>query len=244
MACTQRSKAGRGIIGMTYCISDIHGEYELFARLLEKINYSNSDCLIVCGDFIDKGTASVRLAKTIFDLPNARCIMGNHEYLFLKFYQSQMQTDTTDFDAVLAKLQAYFEEDGHLLDWSVVDAIADLPYYIEEEQFVCVHAGVPMDADGRLIPLEKATPEELVYDRRFQGVTVLPKESKCVFFGHTPTTYIAKEPKILAYPKRGIAFDKQNIAHYAKIHLDTGTPLSGVLGCFCVDTCKAFYVKK
>lgn len=56
---------------MTYCLSDIHGEYELFMRLLEKIKYSDSDNLIICGDVIDKGRASVRLAKTIFDMPNA-----------------------------------------------------------------------------------------------------------------------------------------------------------------------------
>lgn len=67
---------------MTYCISDIHGEYDLFMRLLEKIRYSDSDRLIVCGDFLDKGTASIRLAKAIFDLPNSYSIMGNHEYTF------------------------------------------------------------------------------------------------------------------------------------------------------------------
>lgn len=229
---------------MTYCISDIHGEYELFIRLLEKIKYSSGDRLIVCGDFIDKGTSSVRLAKTIFGLPNSFCIMGNHEYLFFKYYRSVMDTEPLHFDAALAQLQKYFPEDGHLLDWETVDMLADLPYYIEEKDFICVHAGVPLDAEGRVLPLCEASCEELLYDRRFKNPDILPKEGKCVFFGHTPTTYLVNDPKILAYPAVGGAPDRHNIAHYCKVHLDTGASTSGVLGCFCVETCKVFYVRK
>ena len=229
---------------MTYCISDIHGEYELFMRLLEKIKYSNSDRLIVCGDVIDKGTASVRLTKAVFALPNSHCIMGNHEYMFFKYYRAAMHEAITDFDAVLAHLQKYFPEDGHLLDWETVDMLADLPYYIEEKNFICVHAGVPLDAAGKILPLSEASPEELLYNRRFKDSNVLPMNSKCVLFGHTPTTYIINEPKILAYPARGGISDRHNIAHYCKVHLDTGASMSGVLGCFCTDTCQAFYVKK
>lgn len=229
---------------MTYCISDIHGEYDLFMHLLDKIKYSNSDRLIVCGDLIDKGAASVRLAKTIFDLPNSYCIMGNHEYMFFKFYRSRMHSAILDFDAILWHLQKYFPEDGNLLDWDTVDMLVDLPYYIEENDFICVHAGVPMDECGRLLPLNEVSLEEFVHDRRFKDPMVLPKESKCVFFGHTPTTYINPIPKILTYPKVGCAQDSRNISDYYKIHLDTGASVNGVLSCFCVDNCQAFYITK
>ncbi len=229
---------------MTYCISDIHGEYDLFMRLLEKIKFSDKDRLIVCGDVIDKGVASVRLAKEIFRLPNVYYIMGNHEYMFLKFYRTAMQSDALHFDAILARLQSYFPEDGYLLDWDTVDMLADLPYYLEEKDFICVHAGVPMDEMGKVLPLEDASFEELVYDRRFKDPKVLPKESKCVFFGHTPTTYITSKPKILVYPKVDREQNSRNISDYCKVHLDTGASMSGVLGCFCVDTCQAFYVAR
>ena len=33
------------------------------------------------------------------------------------------------------------------------------------------------------------------------------------------------------------------VSDYYKIHLDTGAWSNGVLGCFCIDTCRAFYVK-
>ena len=229
---------------MTYCISDIHGEYDLFMRLLEKINYSEKDSLIVCGDFMEKGKDSVRLIKTIFDLPNACCIMGNHEYMFFKFYRTRMHSAIMDFDAVLWHLQQYFSEDGNLLDWDTVEKLVTLPYYLEEDDFICVHAGAPMDDYGKILPLDEALPEELVHDRRFKNPEILPKDSKCVFFGHTPTTYINGEPQIITYLKPNRMENKQTISDYAKIHLDTGTPMTGVLGCFCVENCREFYVKK
>ena len=39
---------------MRYVVSDIHGNYDLFVKLLRKINFSKSDTMFVCGDVIDK----------------------------------------------------------------------------------------------------------------------------------------------------------------------------------------------
>lgn len=69
---------------MKYVISDIHGEYELFCSLLNRINFSIEDSMYICGDIIDKGPESVRLAKYISGLKNVLCIIGNHELAFLK----------------------------------------------------------------------------------------------------------------------------------------------------------------
>lgn len=224
---------------MTYLISDIHGEYELFMRLMEKIRYGDGDTLIVCGDLIDKGTSSVRLAKAILSLPRAYCVMGNHEYLFFKYYLSKTEQDALDFDLVFRELQAYFPEDGALLDWDTVDALVNMPFYLEGEDFFAVHAGIPVDKDGFGRHPSLATPEELVYNRRFMSPDCLPKGMKCIFFGHTPTFYVQNEPWILKYPRKKNANDLRD---YCKIHLDTGTLQSGVLGCFCAETCTETYV--
>ena len=88
---------------MIYVVSDIHARYDLFRRLLDRIKFSNSDTLISCGDIIDKGKDSVRLLKFIKNMPNARCINGNHEYTFLKYYWGLMRESPNDFDFVLKK---------------------------------------------------------------------------------------------------------------------------------------------
>lgn len=149
---------------MDYCISDIHGYYGLFCRLLDKIRFGDKDKLYVLGDIIDKGPDSIRLAKLLFSIPNVYCIAGNHEYDFLKYYRALMR-QTEDYDWVLEKLRSYFT-DGYLLDWKTVDQFDLLPFYIETDKFIGVHAGIPFQ-DGMLLPPEDARPEQLVYDRFF-----------------------------------------------------------------------------
>ena len=228
---------------MRYCVSDLHGEYELFCLLLQKLNFSSADELYICGDIIDKGEHSVQLAQYISSFPNMHCILGNHELAFLKYYHSLLQTSPEDFDEVLRKLQGYFREDGHLLDWDLVDWLESLPPYIEEEDFICVHAGVPLDAQGNLQPLSRASVEQLVHDRRFKESDVIHRSPRCVFFGHTQTDAICGEHKILTYPK-GSDAPPGTVREYYKIHLDTGAWCSGVLGCFCMDTLECIYVSK
>ena len=228
---------------MRYVISDIHAEYDLFLKLLDKIKLAPSDTLYVCGDIIEKGKQSIRLAQYISGMPNARCIAGNHEYAFLKYYWGLMQNSPSDFDGILKELQAYFPDDGYLLDWELVDWFESLPFYIEEEEFICVHAGVPLDREGRMLPLDEATPEQLVYDRAFKERDTIVKGGKCVFFGHTPASALTRgESRILVYPRSEGGGER--IADYYKIHLDLGSWMSGRLGCFCIDTCTPIYVER
>lgn len=224
---------------MDYCISDIHGNYDLFCRLLDKIKFCDKDKLYVLGDIIDKGQDSIRLAKLLFSIPNVCCIADNHEYDFLKYYRALMK-QTEDYDWVLEKLRSYFT-DGYLLDWKTVDQFDLLPFYIETDKFIGVHAGIPFQ-DGMLLPPEDARPEQLVYDRFFKEPNVLPRGEKCILYGHTPVRYLTGRDEILLYQRDGTGKGSQNIADYCKIHLDTGVALSGVLGCFTVNSCQTFYV--
>lgn len=221
---------------MRYVISDIHGYLGLFKALMEKIGFCEEDILYICGDIIDKGPESVRLLEYVASMPNVYAIRGNHEEAFLQYYASLM-AESGDYDAVLDSLRNYFGNDGHLLSWELVDYLDNLPYYIEEDDFICVHAGVPLFSDGHIPSLDTVELEELIYNRRFKGADVLPKDSKTVFFGHTSLP----EPRFAAYSK---VEKPENIRDFIKIHLDLGTFDSGVLGCFCVDNCSAYYVTK
>ena len=226
---------------MDYCISDIHGHYGLFCRLLEKIKFGDGDKLYVLGDIIDKGPDSIRLAKLLFSMKNARCIAGNHEYDFLKYYRALMK-ETEDYAWVMKELREYFS-DGELLDWDTVNEFDFLPFHVETDTFIGVHAGIPV-TDGKLIPVSRASAEELVYDRRFKETELLPQGGKCVIYGHTPVRALTGRDEILLYPRKNCNPGRTDITDYCKIHLDTGVYLSGVLGCLCLNDCKAFYVRE
>ena len=228
---------------MTYVMSDVHGEYSVFLDLLSKINFSKQDTLYICGDIMEKGPHTVRLAKYIFAHDNIHVIRGNHEEEFIKYFQSLMLKRDGDYDVVLDKLREYIGgEDGNLLDWETVDRIELLPYYIETPNFICVHAGVPLDSRGKIPDLSKAPAEELIYNRRFKQQNILPNDEKCVFYGHTPSMSIYGESRIVAFYRD--ANEEKSITNTLKVHLDTGVYISGILGCFCVDTCQSIYVKK
>ncbi len=227
---------------MRYVMSDPHAEYDLFLALLEEIGFSDSDELFILGDLIDKGRDSVRLLQYVFSKDNIHVCMGNHEYEFLKLYSSLMQNDEVDFDAVLERLKAYFPNDGYLLDWETVDMIEALPTYFDEPDFIGVHAGLLLDVDGRAIAPGKLPVEELIYNRSFKCPEALPRDSRCVFFGHTAAMAICPDASMIVY-KRGEA-PSSDIRDFIKVHLDTGAFISGILGCFSIEECRCYFVKR
>ncbi len=88
-----------------YVISDIHGCYKEFLFMLDKIGFSDSDCLIIAGDFIDRGKQSYEMLRWIENCPkNVRLIRGNHEeefavYILLMFQLNKKEQLETDFSS-------------------------------------------------------------------------------------------------------------------------------------------------
>lgn len=69
-----------------YACSDLHGQYTLFIKLLNKINFSNNDTMYVLGDIIDRGPKNIRLLKYIKESKNIISILGNHEHMMHCWY--------------------------------------------------------------------------------------------------------------------------------------------------------------
>ena len=66
---------------MTYVISDIHGSYESFIKMLKLIGFSNDDRLIILGDICDRGTDSAEIYLDVMKRKNVLCLKGNHELM-------------------------------------------------------------------------------------------------------------------------------------------------------------------
>lgn len=58
---------------MKYIISDIHGCFDQYQKLLEKINFSSEDKLYVLGDAADRGPESI---KEEWPYCNRLCMCG------------------------------------------------------------------------------------------------------------------------------------------------------------------------
>lgn len=61
-------------------IGDVHGMYDEFLELVDKLEIENSTTLVLLGDFVSKGPDSVQMVDYILEHKNrTQCVLGNHE---------------------------------------------------------------------------------------------------------------------------------------------------------------------
>ncbi|MBO4358376.1 MAG: fructose-bisphosphatase class III [Erysipelotrichaceae bacterium] len=72
---------------MIYIISDIHGQYRRYQKMLEKIGFSDEDRLYVLGDVIDRGPESFEILFDLMERENVELFLGNHEHMMLTYLE-------------------------------------------------------------------------------------------------------------------------------------------------------------
>ena len=60
----------------TYVCSDIHGQYGLYKAMLEQINLSGGDRLLILGDMIDRGPDGLQILQDASARANVTCLLG------------------------------------------------------------------------------------------------------------------------------------------------------------------------
>ena len=74
----------------TYVCNDIHGQYDLYARMFEEIQFSDNDHLYIIGDMIDRGPDGIRILQDAASRPNITCLIGNHEHMMWDYINRRM----------------------------------------------------------------------------------------------------------------------------------------------------------
>lgn len=99
----------------TYVMSDIHGCYDEMNRMLEMIDFSDDDTLILAGDYIDRGKQNYEMLEWISSSPkNVILIQGNHDFEFTQYvdlmnemYRKHIDDGTEDSsDTVVRMIEA------------------------------------------------------------------------------------------------------------------------------------------
>lgn len=155
----------------TYVMSDIHGMYNKFMLMLEKLQFSSADRLYVLGDLVQRGPDSVNVVREIMHRENVEAIMGNHDRMALDFRDPEIFADR-----------------------EVVEYLRKLPLYKEIEiagqKYILVHAG--LGAFSKEKKLESYSEGELTWTRT--DYTKPYFEDIIVITGHTPTQKIPHNP--------------------------------------------------
>ncbi|MCJ8288357.1 MAG: metallophosphoesterase [Flavobacteriales bacterium] len=171
-----------------YAISDIHGEDFKFRKLLKLLRLKKTDILYLLGDYIDRGSQSKEVLDTIFLLLESgfdiRCIRGNHEQMLL---DALSDSDVSSEVAWLKNggdktLSSFSTSEISRIPDQYVDFLKSLPYYLDYENYLLVHAGIDMTT---IDPLSET--QALLWLRDWSSVY---DESwingRTVIHGHTP----------------------------------------------------------
>jgi calcineurin-like phosphoesterase len=234
----------------TYVTSDIHGEYDLFIRLLEKIQLKDDDTLYVLGDVVDRGPHPIKTLLKLMEMPNVLCLVGNHELMAIECLEFLMQeiTDTaleSLDEKMLDNLVTWqysgsrttieeFRQLNRTTQAEIIEYIKDFLIYeelkVSDKDYLLVHGGLGNFYPGK--DIEEYSLKELVWDRAEYDITYFGE--KYVITGHTPTQDIPGNPN------PGYIFKGNN-----HIALDCGCNRpDGRLAAICLDTMGEYYVER
>lgn len=231
---------------MLYAMSDLHGEYQKYLAMLEKIKFNQEDTLYLLGDLVDRGPEPVKILQDIMQRPNVYPLLGNHEVMAI-YILKQLLLEVTE--ETISQVDTYLME--NIFIWQrngggvTLEQFQALPlrerrqllefmegfgWYetvdVGERAFLLVHAGLGNYRPGK--KLEEYSLEELTMVRPDYQTQYFPDDSIYVLSGHTPT-------KLLS--------GKWEIYHsHNNIVLDCGAAIGGRLACLCLDTMEEFYL--
>ena len=233
---------------MVYVMSDIHGEYEKYKAMLEKINFIDDDVLYVLGDVIDRGPEPVKILIDMSLRHNVYPIFGNHELMALDVlkalavdvteenYATHMTTEIINKmyvwqenggDITLSKFKALPNEERQ----SLIEYMEEFAPYeickIGNKKFILAHSTLGADFDERK-SLDSLNFAFLAFDRTSYNRKFFEDDNTFVVSGHTPTITIHSSPTVYRCCNN--------------ITIDCGAVFGGRLACLCLDTMEEYYV--
>ncbi|WP_417094681.1 metallophosphoesterase [Intestinimonas timonensis] len=236
---------------MIYACSDLHGHYDRWTALLEKIGLRPADTLYVLGDVIDRGPDGCKILLDMMGRPNVLPILGNHEFtaaVCLPWLLEEV-TDRSlaDLDgARLAALQEWIANGGgptlrglqklsRAEREDILDYLREMELYAEAEaggrSFVLTHAGLDHFSPEK--PLEDYELEDFLFCRPKPNEVFWP--DRYLVYGHTPTRLLRAQ--------MGKSLSDDILPCGQQIAIDCGCGFDGKLGCICLDTMEMFYVE-
>lgn len=214
-------------------MSDIHGCYEEFMRMLDLIEFSKSDELYILGDIFDRGLEPLKVLDYIVGHKNIILIKGNHEKMFEEAFE--------DGDYSL-----WYQNGGQITHEKLMKAGQDkeqqiynyikrLPLFKIIDNYILVHAGFHFPYGCEYLSLEQFifhqneetclwTRENIDDEQSYKDYTVV-----C---GHTPVQSINQKYNSI-------------LRREGTTYIDCGCVfknIDGALACLRLDDNEEFYV--
>ena len=227
---------------MIYVMSDLHGCYDLYIKMLEKISFCEEDTMYILGDVVDRGKDGMKILLDIATKKNIICLRGNHDQQAAILLSNLYRLEEKNCPKALVEVYKMWLSDGgnatlmeylKLSETEQKTAISILRtaalsknIVVNGTEYLLAHTVPEVE---RLEDYEKWEVEE--YTLGEPDYEELYFVDKYIITGHTPTGLIDKNFK-------GKIWKGNN-----HIAIDCGAVFTGTLGCLCLDTMEEFYVK-
>ncbi len=232
---------------MTFVIGDIHGCYDKYIQMLEKMNPTDKDAVFVLGDVIGIGDEGIKVLQDMMYRTDIYPVLGEHEYMAKKVFP--VISDFSSLEQAEDKLTG--EDKDNLIKWlsmkaektisdflsldeegkeSIIDYLSEFQPHEKikagSKTFVLCHSGIDNFSEEK--ELEQYSEEDFVFAKTDYGKIYFP--DKYLITGHTPTVAIDKSLTGKVYAK------KRHLA------IDCGAVYGARLAGICLDTLKVYYV--
>ena len=229
---------------MIYAVSDLHGSFDKFKKLLREIRFGDNDVMYVVGDIVDYGEESMELLCDLSMRYNVIPIVGDHDYRALRLLgelDRMLKGEAAPDPEILGEMTEWIQDGGQKtmegfkaldddMKEGVIEYLEDMSLYEEVEaggkKYLLVHAGIAdFDADT---PLDDYMPEDFINEpadtqrRLIDGVTLV--------VGHRPTYEIEGAERGKIYHGDGVSV------------IDCGAAFGEPLACLCLNNGKEYYI--
>ncbi len=227
---------------MIYAMSDLHGCFDKYLTMLDKIKLSPKDTLYILGDVVDRGPDGIKILLDMTSRSNIVFVRGNHDQTALKLLQPLTNFNASCNDYKLSLLLKSWVSDGGNTTLKqfmsltekekvkVTDYMQNSKIYIEltinSKNYFLAHSFPEYDL---MTGAWRNNINNFLWGEPDYEVTYFP--DKYIVTGHTPTSFI--DAKYC-----GKIYIKNN-----HIAIDCGAVFSGGrLSCICLNTMEEFYV--
>lgn len=256
----------------TYVLSDVHGQYNAYKKMLEKIHFSNQDFLYVLGDVIDRGPEGIRLIRDIMRRENAELLLGNHECMLLNALRFLRQRESGEVDedsydgftpyelwvhpcnggeGTCLELLSMPEKEQKEIEDYLKNQYLIKRIKVGEKSYHLSHSYSLKRRFGKSVRYAGTPPkqvEEIVWESMFDKRGIADDSERP--WAYVRDIYIVghiftQRLGELDENGRGSIYEKEDFQGYHVIDIDCGMALnsrSSQLGCLCLDTEERFYV--